>query len=422
MHFLIHEDYLTDPENWKRENRWEVSENSGRSLNYRIPSIGQLSKASCSLMSNNLFAQMLEQFNGNSLRAFEEILSKNVPVLAEYYGDEIDAISGKSKISAVFSPINCPSLATVVEKRNIPIIYFEMGPLRSPEYIDLAYFDFQGLNENSEFDKRYDRFLRKFPEFSPSHEGFKLIRQRYLKGDQWSERLDNSSVKFDVGVPLQVEDDTNLLASGRGFNNQMLITYSRLKFPGKRMSYRAHPGSLFEIKIKENACISEENACISGTDFVFSCDSILTINSSLGFESLLWGKKTYILGNSPYSSIASLPDQVERERSLCFYLTNYLVPFESLFSREYMEFRLSNPSEPDIEKANFSGTDHMKLQERYAKLTLENQQLTLKNQQLILELKKVHASHSWRLTSGFRALSSLMRSMCKTRKGLKNAD
>lgn len=40
-------------------------------------------------------------------------------------------------------------------KYNIPVINLELGPLRSPTYLFTGYFDFSGVNGNTEAEKRY---------------------------------------------------------------------------------------------------------------------------------------------------------------------------------------------------------------------------------------------------------------------------
>jgi hypothetical protein len=346
-HYIIHNDYLNQPEKWTELKRWEVDENTQRNLGYQIPNTDFIKNLNYSLTPDEIFANILERAESNPLKAFELILSKVVPELSLYYQIEIEAISRTGKIEAILTPINCPSLKEVAQLRGIPLIHFELGPLRGPNYIDLAYFDFEGLNEKSEFDKRLAA-----SNCSINNEdllNLAAVRKKYLKGDYWLCDPSSRTPKFDLGVPLQIEDDTNLIASGNSFNNQALIAYSKLKFPDKAIAYKAHPGSFFEIKLEKGGVKN-----YSGTDFLFDCNSILTINSSMGFEGLLWGKRVFVLGHSAYASIVSMEFEKDRDNFLIFYLTNYLVPFELIFNHDYISFRIKNPTEHEIKKVHLS--------------------------------------------------------------------
>jgi glycosyltransferase involved in cell wall biosynthesis len=346
-HYIIHNDYLNQPEKWTELKRWEVDENTQRNLGYQIPDTDFINNLNYSLMPDELFASILERVESNPLKAFELVLTKVVPELLLYYQIEIKKISKNCEIEAILSPINCPSLKEVAQLHGIPLIHFELGPLRGPTYVDLAYFDFEGLNEKSEFHKRMEAYKNTFN--NEDLLDLATVRKKYLKGDYWLCDPSFRTTKFDIGVPLQIEDDTNLIASGNSFNNQALIAYSKLKFPGKVIAYKAHPGSIFDIKLKN---YNLEN--YSGTDFLFECKSILTINSSIGFEGLLWGKRVFVLGHSAYASIASMEIEKERDRYLTFYLTNYLVPFELIFNHDYISFRIKNPTEQEIIKIHLS--------------------------------------------------------------------
>ncbi len=347
LHFLIHQDYLAEPSKWIESGRWELHESSQRNLGYDIPSTERLERVSCSLMPDDLFEWILGGELGNPLKAYERVLSDVVPDLVKYYSTQIESLSQKNELEAILSPINCPSLREAARKLGIPIIYFELGPLRGPNYIDLAYFDFQGLNEAAEF---ADRFVRHRGEdrFQNSADILK-IRNQYLRGDWWLGDPCARKASFDIGVSLQIEDDSNLIASSKGFTNQALIAYSKLKYPGKRFAYRAHPGSFFDLKQEKEGAVYS-----SGTDFIFDCNTILTINSSMGFEALLWGKQVNAVGDAPYKFILTLTSEEERNKALCFYLENYLVPFELIFNLDYIRFRLSKPLEINIKKRHIT--------------------------------------------------------------------
>ena len=352
-HFFIHSDYLANPDDYRLVARWEFDENAMRKLKYEIPSKEELSQVSYSSMPDPIFDRLLVSSGSNPVQAFNTVLSKEVPELISYYSNELQNLGNNGKIDAVLSPVNCPSLARAAREKGIPAIYFELGPLRSPGYVDLAYFDFQGLNEHSEFPARY-RNYRQVAE-PRKRETFSEIRSSVLDGSWAEEEALERQPQFDVGVALQIEDDTNLIASSNGFSNQALIVYARNNFTGKKIAYKAHPGSLFSVKSEKGGVERS-----TGTQFLFDCKSILTINSSMGFEALLWGKPVYLLGRAAYETIVPVEDTDERHHALTFYLQNYLVPYDLIFDKQYIAFRLARPSEGDIREKHSMVLDQVK--------------------------------------------------------------
>jgi len=363
-HFLVHRDYLLPPEEWKEQGRWELSEGTQHNLGYRVPTNETLASASCSLMSDDIFERMLLASSSNPVKAFEKVLSEIIPDLMDYYSGRIDDLLQDGEVEAIFSPVNCPSLQEVAKSRSIPLVHFELGPLRSPGYVDLAYFDFQGLNEKSEFFHRYEGVEQK------NNKKYLIdlenIRKQYIKGRWLYELASGKEPSHDVGVVLQIEDDTNLIASSNGFNNQSLIAYSKIKFNQFKVAYKSHPGSFFQIKIGEGS-----KSYQSAAEFLFDCKAVLTINSSMGLEGLLWGKKAYLVGRAAYELIATIEDEQERHHALNFFLSNYLVPFELVFEMEYIRFRLSGPKEEEIQMRHRMEIDKVIAREEMKRLEQE---------------------------------------------------
>ncbi|MDH8206587.1 hypothetical protein QIG19_27920, partial [Klebsiella pneumoniae] len=52
--------------------------------------------------------------------------------------------------------------------------------------------------------------------------------------------------EYDVGIVLQVENDSNILAFSNSFDNQALLDYAEGSFIGKKI-VRPHPGSHFRL-------------------------------------------------------------------------------------------------------------------------------------------------------------------------------
>jgi hypothetical protein len=90
-------------------------------------------------------------------------LTKAIPSLQVVFRNVIDQVKKKAhSIEAVLSWGNCPSLESVAKQNNIPIIYNERAPLRSPLFTETSYFDFSGVNSNTESSKRFKIFVDEF--------------------------------------------------------------------------------------------------------------------------------------------------------------------------------------------------------------------------------------------------------------------
>jgi hypothetical protein len=150
--------------------------------------------------------------------------------------------------------------------------------------------------------------------------------------------------RFKLGVALQVEDDSNLLAFGRGFDNLSLLTYAHLRHPEGSVLARSHPGSVFALKPDWYALDDSPNSLA----FIRRCEKILTINSSVGLEALLMQTPVEVLGDCAHRYIAEADDECERTTRLAFYLFAYLVPMQSIYDPGYVRFRLDQPSEFEI--------------------------------------------------------------------------
>jgi hypothetical protein len=167
--------------------------------------------------------------------------------------------------------------------------------------------------------------------------------------------LNSEAHDYEIGVALQVEDDSNLISFSNGFDSLRLLFKALWVFPKNLICIREHPLSKFMIKSDEFGCLdSSESAFI----FISKCKRLITINSSLAFESLIIGKETYLLGKSPLTVFANqnldrnliynFPAEDELNEFINIFLFVYLIPNWLWLNDEYYKFRLSSPSIQEI--------------------------------------------------------------------------
>lgn len=331
--FIVSEDYLTSPEVWTAQGRWEMKEQNQIRLGYKIPSWDTMQLQQYSFLDETLFDALLQQNGGNPIAAFRCLLLERIPQLEARFATCLDDVVN-SGVEAILTWCNCPSLNAVARARGIPVVNLELGPLRLPEYRPTAYLDFEGVNGNTEAERRYR-------ESSFSYNGTINQLRKFFILEADRSRLSPAEA---IGVVLQVEDDSNLIAYGHGFDNQSLITFSNLRFPKEKLLVRPHPGSLFDLKDG----LSTVDRSSSSIDFVLRCSQILTVNSSVGLEALLHGIPVTALGDCSFSHIVEAETESERVSRMAYYLFAYLVPMDLIFDASYLRMRLAKPSDTAV--------------------------------------------------------------------------
>ncbi|HAI94607.1 MAG TPA: hypothetical protein DCM36_07855 [Xanthomonadaceae bacterium] len=338
--FMLSADYLAAPGSPAMDGRAELDPARAAALGYAAPSAEVLARHHFALMDSGLMQQLLPRYGGNPLAFFKAYLSEEIPELMQELRDNLATLPPDIEAIATWS--NCPSLATVAAEQGIPVVYMEVGPLRNPQYRSTGYLDFSGVNGNTEAEARNAK-ADDFPEIAATiddlRRGFALQQlERAPKGDM-------------LGVVLQVEDDSNLLCYNNGYDNIGLITRAMIEECEERLLIRAHPGSRFDLKPSKAA----RDLSPSVAAFLGECRKVLSINSSVGLEAILFDVPVDVFGEASYRYVAEESDPIQRVRKLSFYLFAYLVPFDLMFSSSYIRFRLGKPTESQIVARHLEG-------------------------------------------------------------------
>jgi hypothetical protein len=335
MAFILSEDYLANPESPLLAGRSELEERRQKEVNYGIPDAETFARHHFAFMDDALMHELLPQYGGNPLAFFKAFLSEEVEEVKQAIHSRLDQLP--PDIELIISWSNCPSLAAVAGERGIPVAYLEVGPLRQPQYRSTAYFDFSGVNGNTEAKAR-QQAANGFPNVDFSLDE---LRDAFAMHPDDGMRTGNL-----VGVALQVEDDSNLVCFNNGYDNISLIGKALLEVPADRLLIRSHPGSRFDIK--PNGALRDTSP--TAIEFLKSCKRLMCINSSIGLEAALLGVPVQVLGDASYKFVVDEKIPAARNQKLAFYLFGYLVPFDLVFSAAYIRFRLKRPSEPEIFK------------------------------------------------------------------------
>ncbi|MDH0997171.1 hypothetical protein N5C84_23585 [Klebsiella pneumoniae] len=146
------QDYLLPCTKWQEEGRWEVTDDGQKRLGYELPNFSVRQKDNVYIVNEESLSEALTECGDNSNLLFKKFLTEIIP---DFKNALIAALQKQNDIECILTICNCPSLNAAAEKYNIPVINLELGPLRSPTYLFTGYFDFSGVNGNTEAEKRY---------------------------------------------------------------------------------------------------------------------------------------------------------------------------------------------------------------------------------------------------------------------------
>jgi peptidoglycan hydrolase CwlO-like protein len=397
-------DYLApDP------NGWEQPAHVQAYYDYVIPTAERIREYELHFIAPETFQKI--DTDGGCVAAWKHLLTERYEPLESQLSAIISGIMQRRKVEAILAWGNTPSVKYVAGQYGLPVIHNEMGTLRHPHYVSTAYFDFSGVNADTECERRYAAFRSEWVNRPFPH----LDRETLLDVVRSTPRFPEEGAQptFAVGVPQQVTLDSNIVAYADGWDPQKLVALAIDRFGRENVLVRRHPHE--PPHDFSDASLAQDT---SGTaiEFLAKCNQILTINSSVGFEALLYGKQATMLGDNPFRFIARMPPEAELERCLAlnFATFGYLAPYKLTHNTDYLRWRLSHPSETEIvqyhlgywltEKSRrlvegLGDNAHLKIervqwQEKQGQLEAMQFQLELHNSQLESERTQLQSQNS----------------------------
>lgn len=337
--FIAGKDYAAPPSKW--HGRWECGSDAQIRLGYRLPEQALSPRHHYAWLDESRFDGWLAAANGNPIAVFRRFLTERDPAF-EHELKQLLA-EAPAPLEAVLTFCNAPSLEAACAALSIPVVHLELGPLRSPLYRETGYLDFRGVNGNTECASRYEAWEGRRPRLD-REDMFRFFAHRSSSKSCEPEQPQTQPQR-ELGVVLQVEDDSNLVAFGNGMDNVGLLAVAKLEAAARQLRLRArpHPGSMFGLR--EGVDVDDSR---DSPTFIRRCAHLLTINSSVGLEAILMGASVRAFGDCSFDFVLGPGDGSQRVDRLNFYLLAYLVPLALLFEPEYLRFRLGGPSEESI--------------------------------------------------------------------------
>lgn len=250
---------------------------------------------------------------------------------------ELEEILNKNDIKGALLWVNNKSVEEVFAKYELPVIHNESGALRSPIFKDTIYFDFKGVNGNTSFFERFEEF-RKVAHNLPLFSRKELLQIVSPNNYEYLIKLSEEKPIYECGVALQVDVDTNVMVYNHGITLTDVLNLAVKETDG-RILVRNHPLSSMGF----NSTISIRNIDLdtskNSLEFISKCKEIRCLNSSVGFEALLLGRKVRFYGDTPFKWITYMNEE-DQLLALNFAVISYLVPSSLVFDEKYYDFRV----------------------------------------------------------------------------------
>ena len=319
-HFIISKDYL---KKYSVHDRWEVTK--------ALQNFGT---------EEELYKKVANSKHTVMVKP-EELMDETVPskllyrTVHETFPQEaavIEKVLKKNHIQAGITWVNNRCFRDTLLKHGIYTIHHETGPFRPKTYISTFYLDFHGVNGNTEFNSRFSEFLKvsgQVPILS-REELLRVLSPHDYK--RLIKVLHEDRRQYKAGVGLQVETDTNVLLFNNGCHWTDPILQAMVENPGSVL-VRPHPASRCTMN-KRYKIILDDIARGDAIEFINKCETIYCLNSSVGIEALLLGRKVKMLGDSPFSSLCNMDEETQL-KALNFAIFGYIIDSSCLYNNQY---------------------------------------------------------------------------------------
>lgn len=399
---------------------------------------GMLSKLDCYKIDNNQTNKVIEEFHDREKAwiSLMNVMSKSLYSTLDLYIEEI--LKKYKNVKTIIVWRHNHTITSLAKKYKLNVIEMELSALRKRTYeFGLSYFQFSKKYSDVELNKRYDKFAN---ELSKSKKKIPFLTRKQIQNLILSEdklKLLKHCEMYDFGIALGLNSDYETISSNSMKNEDMLKEILKIENP-ENILIRKHPlDANYKFDNEEKFSIDNSKSSI---EFITKCHKIVSSVSNTNFEAMIFGKTCYTLGNMPfakfsYKNLNYNDEYVINLFDLNFLIFCYYVPYSLCLNQEYINFRLSNPSEIDIYFKHYNyimkkyGSNLNKdivttsIRERYIdtkekiddlKKSLEQSEIEKKNilisaEELNNQIKSMTNSKSWKLTEPFRKLARYIR-------------
>lgn len=306
------------------------------------------------------------------------------------------------------------------QKYQLQMINMEMSGFRKPSYnFTLCYFQHTSKYNDEEFNERYKKFMSEI-----KSKKVKMLNRDQLIKLMVSENELNNMVEeqYYTGFAMGLAKDYDTISTKSKTNDEILEELSSQE-KNNSILIRKHPANYHYIYNHEDEFTLDHS--ISSIQFLSKCHRIVSSVSNIGSEAMLFGKTCYILGEMPfkklgYQSLEYNDEYVINVQDLAFLIFCFFVPYEIALTKEYIEFRDSNPTEIEIYEYHFNyimkkyGKNLLKegqkcISEKWTEKYENEQALKAHCAELESQLDLMINSKSWKMTKPLRRIMDIFR-------------
>lgn len=337
--FADNEEYFSDPDKLCKDYYHGLGKEEQIIYRYCIPTYEKLSQYKRVIFNSNKISNRITIENEYKKYQFKSDLAFEVLENLNFSYSKIEKLGIKPNIFLFNS--DREYIQAFCEKKNIYYISTELGPFRNWP-LNTGIFNIGGIYNKKNIDTRYEQFKNELMHsYVPIYKKNEIILKFF--NENYEESKNNAFPEYDLGIAFPYS------VNQYAFNKLKEIAF---KFKGNVIG-RLHPTDPERNNI--NNIILDESA--KSIDFIKKCKRIVTFGSNITLEALLLDKIVFDFGNNPFSGLAHniISDTIEqscRLLKLNFYIFSYVIPYEFCYNKEYILWRLSNPSEIEIYKKN----------------------------------------------------------------------
>lgn len=270
--------------------------------------------------------------------------------------DKIDSIEKdcNEKIDVILTWIWNPSLDYIAKKNNIKLITEELSTYRKSTYNKvLGYFSFKNKYDSTRTMEEYQEFLKDKKNYNVFSR--KELLALFLSTDSldYLKRFTYKPI-YEFGIDLGMAEDP-FSSVFQKYSNDEIIKKCVSLVGEDRVTCRAHPAKPPKTKFVNM------DKSPNSIEWIFKCSRIVTSISNTGYEAMLYGRSSYILGGKmPFvvDAIEDLDSPDEHISSINFlnYITfAYFAPYQLMFDKKYIEWRTKkNPTIKEIYDYNLN--------------------------------------------------------------------
>ncbi len=331
-------------------NRNEYKENMIKLYGYSLYSVEERQEVKQYFVKKEFYEKLHKEY-GSELECALHLLNDSNEELKGIITNVIqDLRSQGENIEGILYFAACPvSVKEVASEYNIPLVAYETGPIRSPNYrCTTSYFCNEGLYNTGEIRQRFENFkevMTELPTFSREE-----ILTMFLNYENLGYvSLIDKTPKYEIGIAGGCALVVPYFAITKYMDHELIDDVLDIYNP-KDIFVRLHPGDMYKATYR----LPYYDVTPTPFPFLINSKRVAAVGSNLLFEAMLWKRIPCSMANVMPSNIMcnqdyiSVKEKDDVEEFVNFFVFSFLVPFDLAYEEEYLRWRLSNPSEKEI--------------------------------------------------------------------------